>query len=146
MKGNLKKINWDSKNFAKSDFSISSEAQKQAKDEKNLTSVLIIMSVLFVACQSIKIIPDIYELFVCQAQDLQGKPCKPGPIVDGIVRISHLMVCVNSSANFLIYYMYGSKFRKAWGLTYGPMWEKVTKIVTSQFQMKTNATEMKGKT
>ena len=104
------------------------------------------MSVLFIVCQSIKIIPDVYELFACKAQDLQGKPCKPGPIVDGIVRISHLMVCVNSSANFLIYYMCGSKFRKAWGLTYGPMWEKVTNIITSQFQLKKeNTTEMRGK-
>ena len=104
------------------------------------------MSVLFVVCQSIKIIPDVYEILACKTQNLEGKQCKPGPIVDGIVRVSHLMVCVNSSANFLIYYMCGSKFRKAWGLTYGPIWQKISKPFKSQtLHLKNNSIEMKGK-
>ena len=41
------------------------------------------------------------------------------------MRVSHLLVCCNSSANFLIYYMCGSKFRKAWNATYRPAWKKV---------------------
>jgi hypothetical protein len=41
------------------------------------------------------------------------------PLINGITRMSHLLVCLNSSANFLIYYLNGEKFRKAWVETYG---------------------------
>ncbi len=34
-------------------------------------------------------------------------------------RMSHLLVCFNSSTNFLIYYLNGEKFRRAWVETYG---------------------------
>ena len=33
--------------------------------------------------------------------------------------MSHLLVCFNSSTNFLIYYLNGEKFRRAWVETYG---------------------------
>ena len=36
--------------------------------------------------------------------------------------ISHLLVCVNSATNFLIYYCQGEKFRRAWMETYGCFW------------------------
>ena len=38
------------------------------------------------------------------------------------MRLSHLLVCVNSSANFLIYYARGEKFRRAWIDTFGAFW------------------------
>ena len=34
-------------------------------------------------------------------------------------RMSHFLVCLNSSTNFLIYYLNGEKFRRAWVETYG---------------------------
>ena len=34
-------------------------------------------------------------------------------------RMSHFLVCFNSSTNFLIYYLNGEKFRRAWFETYG---------------------------
>jgi len=36
-----------------------------------------------------------------------------------IMRLSHLLVCFNLSANFIFYYLKGEKFRKAWIETYG---------------------------
>ena len=97
--------------------------QQNVGDEKSLSLILITMSGLFVFCQSIKIIPDMYELFECRANKLFGHFCDMGgPIINGIVRTSHLLVCVNSSANFLIYYFFGTKFRRAFVITYGPMW------------------------
>jgi hypothetical protein len=44
-------------------------------------------------------------------------------LINGVVRLSHLMVCVNSSVNFVIYYVNGSKFRQAWIQTYGPLFQ-----------------------
>ena len=97
--------------------------QQNVGDEKSLSLILVTMSGLFVFCQSIKIIPDMYELFECRANNLFGHFCDMGgPIINGIVRTSHLLVCVNSSANFLIYYFFGTKFRRAFVITYGPMW------------------------
>ena len=52
-------------------------------------------------------------------------------VINSIVRISHLLVCVNSSANFLIYYVYGTKFRRAFVATYGPIWNVLIRRVSS---------------
>ena len=43
-------------------------------------------------------------------------------IINAIIRLSHILVCVNSSANFLIYYVRGEKFRLAWIETFGSCW------------------------
>ena len=43
-------------------------------------------------------------------------------VINAILRLSHLLVCVNSSANFLIYYARGEKFRRAWIDTFGAFW------------------------
>ena len=40
--------------------------------------------------------------------------------INGIMRLSHLSCCINSATNFLIYYVNGAKFRKAWKETFGP--------------------------
>ena len=43
--------------------------------------------------------------------------------INAIVRLSHLLCCVNSSVNFIIYYLNGTKFRNAWCATYGPIFK-----------------------
>ena len=40
-------------------------------------------------------------------------------IYSSLIRLSHLFICVNSSADFLIYYVNGEKFRQAWLETFG---------------------------
>lgn len=58
--------------------------------------------------------PDVYENIFCKNQS----PCQVEDIVNHIVDVSHLLLCVNSSANFLIYLLGGEKFRRAWIDTY----------------------------
>ncbi|TRY72989.1 hypothetical protein TCAL_08731 [Tigriopus californicus] len=92
---------------------------RKQKEEHNLGVILIAMSTLFVICQSFKIVPDLYELIWCTPAGSGGE-CQFDTVTSGIIRISHLLVCFNSAANFLIYYLSGQKFRLAWLHTYGP--------------------------
>ena len=64
---------------------------------------------------------DLYELVVCNKVGSLGHNCAitKVPVINMITRMSHLLVCFNSSANFLIYYLNGEKFRRAWVETYG---------------------------
>ena len=98
--------------------------------EANLGIVLISVSVLFILCQSVKLIPDIYEVVTCrlgsnQANDTSkwsaafagsnwtaadegrgakgGAKCQSNYYIDMIIDISHLLLAINSSANFIIY-------------------------------------------
>jgi hypothetical protein len=79
------------------------------------------MSALFIFCQSFKIVPDMYEMIVCNRVRTMGQDCASSkdPIINVIIRLSHFLVCLNSSANFLIYCLNGEKFRKAWVDAYG---------------------------
>ena len=107
---------------------------RKQQEEHTLGLILIGMSALFIFCQSLKMIPDLYELIVCNEIGSLGHNCAitKVPVINIITRMSHLLVCFNSSANFLIYYLNGEKFRRAWVETYG---EKccccVCKTVTS---------------
>lgn len=89
---------------------------RKHREEHHLGVILIGLSSLFIACQSFKIFPDLYELIVCSDND--GKNCKMEGFSNVITRLSHLFVCFNSTANFVIYYMNGEKFRSAWLDTY----------------------------
>ncbi|TRY78111.1 hypothetical protein TCAL_09473 [Tigriopus californicus] len=88
--------------------------QKQA-EEHHLGIILVGLSSLFIVCQSFKIVPDLYEIYWCSP----GEECPMEGISNSVMRLSHLLVCINSAANFLIYYMNGEKFRLAWAETYG---------------------------
>ena len=104
------------------------EMTARQKREANLGIVLVSISVLFIVCQSVKIIPDVYEVFTCRitsavapqkaasiltaAADMRGCPekaadlvpltCPTTPLVDSIVDLSHLLLAINSSANVII--------------------------------------------
>ena len=64
------------------------ECQNQMiKEDRNLTGILIAMSVLFVSCQSLKIVPDLYEIFACHTENSQGGgKCEPIPVRANTVR------------------------------------------------------------
>ncbi len=79
--------------------------------ENNLAAVLMGISILFVFCQSAKIIPDVHEVIYCRILDEDEEEgaastgsdeCGSG-FMEGVVALSHLLLAVNSSANFIIY-------------------------------------------
>ena len=90
---------------------------KKQKEEHSLGLVLVGISLVFILCQLIKVVPDLYEILACD-KSANGR-CKMPIVMDIFIRISHLLVCFNSSVNFAIYYLNGKKLRKAWIDTYG---------------------------
>ncbi|CAB4067321.1 unnamed protein product [Lepeophtheirus salmonis] len=95
-------------------------AQPYSRQEQeiSLAITLVFVSILFISCQSLKIIPDLYELF-CQKDDSSNMKCYSTPFIDTIVSLSNVLTCFNSAANFLVYMLRGKKFRDAFLETYG---------------------------
>ncbi len=84
-----------------------------ANKDKALGATLIGVSVLFLGCQSVKLLPDIYEGFIC-GQDY----CETNKVISTLITLSNLFMCINSAANFLMYMVRGTKFRMAFINTY----------------------------
>ena len=80
------------------------------------------ISLMFVLCQSIKLVVDIYELMVCDhfkiAKEGHDPKCHNPIKIDIIASFGNLFVCINSAANFLLYMVKGEKFRDAFCQTY----------------------------
>lgn len=89
------------------------------RQEHKLGGMLIAISLLFITCQSFKLIPDMYEVLFCR--DTATHQCITTAFVNKVVTLSHLLVCFNSAANFVIYLLGGEKFRTAWIQTYVPL-------------------------
>ena len=83
----------------------------QQKKDKNMAVVLICIVVMFILCQSLKIIPDIFEAFFCDHSD-DISTCQSPFSLEILISVSHLMLAVNSASNFLIYMLRGDKFRQ----------------------------------
>ena len=119
---------------------------KKQQEEHSLGIILIIMSILFIICQSLKIVPDMYEIIACKKVDESNnssQECTFPAVIDKLTQLSHLLVCINSAANFLIYYCAGGKFREAWLDTYGFWWcccsmKNLKKMVIIPFKRRNN--------
>ena len=83
----------------------------QQKKDKNMAIVLICIVVMFILCQSLKIIPDIFEAFFCDHSN-DTSACQSPFSLEILISVSHLMLAVNSASNFLIYMLRGDKFRQ----------------------------------
>ena len=94
--------------------------------EINLAVTLVAISLLFICCQSIKIIPDVYEMIYCNHFELASKVtdnelekiCQVPTWIDAIVSVANLSCCINSAGNFILYMLRGKKFRDAFIKTY----------------------------
>ena len=98
-----------------------SPKDQDKNQEHKLGTLLLSISLLFIFCQSFKMIPDIYELIFCPPTQSEEQPiCETTPFVDTCVSLSHLFVCGNSALNWIVYLLAGEKFRSAWRNTYLP--------------------------
>ena len=87
-----------------------SDMTAQQRREANLGTVLILISILFIVCQSVKIFPDIYEVLFCRigSSGLNSVGnCKNNSAIDIVIDLSHLMLAINSSVNVIIYTLRG---------------------------------------
>ena len=98
--------------------------QKKIQLEVEMAITLAAISLMFVLCQSIKLIADIYEQTVCDyfkiaiGEEESKSKCYPPTHIDVATSFGNLFVCINSAANFLIYMVKGKKFRDAFYQTY----------------------------
>merc|ERR1719483_736935 len=61
------------------------------------------------------LIPDIYEVCQCYGSRIGPPTCwmNPPSLISRLSMVSHLALSINSSANFLVYVAWGTKFKKA---------------------------------
>ena len=103
------------------DAVVTAEQQNILKPhEIELGVTLVAISLVFVVCQSIKLIPDIYEIIVCDhfSHSSQELSCHAPVFIDALMSLANLFCCINSAANFLFYMLRGKKFRDAFKQTY----------------------------
>ncbi|XP_023324910.1 FMRFamide receptor [Eurytemora carolleeae] len=86
-----------------------------ARQESRMVTVLVLVVFLFIITQSFKLVPDIVEVVLCATGKSSPPDCwneVPGS-VSIISMIAHVCLSFNSSANFLVYVVWGTKFRRA---------------------------------
>ena len=96
--------------------------QKRKQLERDMAITLVAISLMFVICQSMKLIVDVYELTVCDhfkiAKEGHDPKCHNPTKIDVVASLGNLFVCVNSAANFLVYMIKGKRFREAFCHSY----------------------------
>ena len=107
--------------------------QKKKQSEIDMAITLVAISLMFVCCQSVKLIAEIYEQIACDhftgfvgqefstfEEQIQNRAkCHQTTIsIDVSKSLGNLFVCINSAANFLLYMVRGKKFREAFYQTY----------------------------
>lgn len=81
-------------------------AANNESNDKSLGFILITMSALFIVCQSLKIVPDLYELFVCKTQDLVGHHCKMDGPVSWFLNIKSRIASTDVDDLYILLYFY----------------------------------------
>ena len=66
------------------------------------------MVLVFIFCQSVKLIPDLYEVFYCSIEP----KCDSVLWIEAIIDVSHLLLAINSSCNVVIYTFSRKQFQE----------------------------------
>ena len=66
------------------------------------------MVLVFIFCQSVKLIPDLYEVFYCSIEP----KCDSLLWIEAIIDVSHLLLAINSSCNVVIYTFSRKQFQE----------------------------------
>ena len=74
--------------------------------------ILISIVVVFIFCQSFKIVADAYEAFTCSYENMRRSNCGTNQIIESIIDLSHFLLALNSSINFVLYVIHEETFRK----------------------------------
>ena len=80
-------------------------------DDYREARILMSIVVVFVVCQSFTIVADCYEALSCINQN--ADVCLSNDHIENIIDISHFMLSINSSVNFLLYVIHAKVFRDA---------------------------------
>jgi len=75
--------------------------------------ILISIVVVFIFCQSFTIVADAYEAFTCSSEAMSHSMCPSNPTIENIIDVSHFLLTINSSINFLLYVMHEKTFKEA---------------------------------
>ena len=90
---------------------------ERRKFEIDMAITLVAISFMFVFCQSIKLVADVFEHRVCDhfkiAEKGYDKNCHNPEKIDTLISMGNLFCCINSAANFLVYIIKGKNFREA---------------------------------
>ena len=78
------------------------------------TRILLGLVLVFIFCQSFSIVAEIYE-FVCIITDANGGAtfCESNMHIENFIDVSHFMLAVNASVNFIFYMANIPQFREA---------------------------------
>ena len=91
--------------------------EERRKFEIDMAITLVIISFMFVFCQSSKLVANVYELIVCDHFKISAKGydqnCRNPGEIDLLISLGNLFCCINSAANFLVYIIKGKNFREA---------------------------------
>ena len=68
---------------------------------------------VFVFCQSFPIVADAYEVITCPYEKMRKSMCDTNPTIENIIDLSHLLLAINSSVNFVFYVKYEETFKQA---------------------------------
>ena len=85
-----------------SDETDSNSGNGLEKEEIILARTLIIVVVVFLVCQSIKLVPDTYDFIFCHSVKVDDE-CRQPIWITKIIKVCHLLLVINSSCNFVIY-------------------------------------------
>ena len=75
--------------------------------------ILISIVAIFIFCQSFTIVADAYEAFTCSFENMSQSRCPSNPTIENIIDVSHFLVTINSSINFLLYVLHEKTFKEA---------------------------------
>ena len=87
---------------------------QQNNNDLNLAPVLFGVVIVFVFCNTLRVFLNMYDFAVVEeiiSCEQKGVGRMPPPWIVCSVSVSHLLLMINSSVNFLVYCVAGSKFR-----------------------------------
>jgi len=88
---------------AKKQQEMTLQIRENTKKETNMALVLVCIVIVFIVCQSIKIVPDLWEALISDQQQYS---------IEVFISVSVVSMAINSASNFGIYMLRGNKFRR----------------------------------